>query len=225
LVRKKRDNKDIIKRRNEQSSTNYQLDFLNAAQERAFQAYKQNDILIILGPAGSGKTHLATAFAIHDILQKIKKRVIITRPTIECGNSLGYLKGYVEDKLGPFLEPIHDCLSRITGGRPSDLEKIQSVIEMIPLQLSRGRTWHDACYVLDEAQNCTYDQLKLAVTRIAQSTKMIITADPNQTDLGFKSPIVDFVSKISDIPGIAVVKFTNKEIVRHSLISQILERI
>jgi len=162
----------------------FHLDFLNPAQELAWRAYSRHDLLFLLGPAGSGKTHLAAGFAINDILRNNKKRIIITRPVVESGESLGYLPGDFNDKVLPYMMPIYDCVDKITGQDSQNKEKIRDVLEIVPLAYMRGRTFDNAVFILDEAQNCTYDQIKLAISRLGFSSKMIITGDPDQSDLG-----------------------------------------
>lgn len=227
-VRKSKDSKDTPPPKNTPNKTErkreFHLDFLNPAQESAWKQYQKNDLIFLLGAAGSGKSHLATAFAVHDIMQNKFEKIVITRPVVEAGGSLGYLPGDFNDKILPYMMPIYDCMDRIVPF--NDKEKIRQVVDVVPLNFMRGRTFNNSVFILDEAQNCTYDQLKLAVTRLGIGSKMIITGDPEQSDLyQGKTALEDFVAKISDLNCISVVRFKETDIVRHSLIAKILTRL
>ena len=204
----------------------FHLDFLRPSQEFAWRQYERHDILFLLGPAGSGKTHIATGFAIHDLLQKKKERIVITRPVVESGESLGFLPGELSEKIAPYMTPIYDCIKKISGKDGHDADKIRSSLEVVPLAYMRGRTFDNAVFILDEAQNCTYDQIKLAITRLGMNSKMIITGDPEQSDLGGASvALEDVVAKISSVTGVAVMRFKESDIVRHPLLAKILKRL
>ncbi len=208
---------DIIK--------SFHLDFLHPSQELAWQAYQQHDLLILLGPAGTGKTHLATGFAIHDVLKKSKKNIVVTRPIVESGESLGYLPGDFDEKILPYMMPILQCIKKVCGSSTQDREIIDRALETCPLAYMRGRTFDDAVFLLDEAQNCTHDQLVLAITRLGVDSKMIITADPDQTDLPGRAAIVDLVNNISTLKGVGVIRFSESSIVRHPLVARILKKL
>ena len=203
----------------------FHLDFLHASQELAWQAYQQHDLLVLLGPAGCGKTFLATGFAIHDVLQKSKENIVITRPVVESGESLGFLPGDFDEKILPYMMPIFQCIKKICGASTQDRDIVNRALEVCPLAYMRGRTRTDAVFILDEAQNCTHSQLILAITRLGLGSKMIITADPDQSDLPGRPAIVDLVNNISTVKGVGVIRFSENSIVRHPLIARILKRL
>ena len=204
----------------------FHLDFLHPSQEFAWKQYQRHELLFLLGPAGCGKTFLATAFAIHDLLQKKIERIVITRPIVEAGESLGFLPGEMAEKVAPYMRPIYDCIRQIAGKNNPDVERVKHALDVIPLAYMRGITVQNAVFILDEAQNCTYDQLKLAITRLGKNSKMIITADPEQSDLGGQTVAVeDVVAKISPVTGVGVMRFKESDIVRHPLLAKILKRL
>ena len=170
-------------------------------------------------------THLATGFAIHDILQKKKDRIVVTRPVVESGESLGYLPGDFHEKILPYMMPIYDCVNKIVGRNSVDKEKIQASLEIVPINYMRGRTFDSSVFILDEAQNCTYDQIKLAISRLGFNSKMVITGDPDQSDLSGEVALESIVAKIGSLSGVATMRFKDGDIVRHSLIARILRRL
>jgi len=205
----------------------FHLDFLNSAQGMAHAAYAKHDITFLLGPAGVGKTHLAMAFAIWDILRpnSNKKKIIMTRPIVEAGENLGFLPGELEDKVDPYMRPLADCLARLVKD-PLQREKIQNSIEVAPLAYLRGRTFIDSICILDEAQNTTKKQLKMFLTRFDGNSKIIITGDPGQSDLKQKDvPLVDCMSRLETVPGIGIIQFKEDSIVRHPLVIEITKRL
>jgi phosphate starvation-inducible protein PhoH and related proteins len=204
----------------------YKPDLLNEEQERAYEEYQKNDILFLLGAAGTGKSHIAVAFAINDILKKDRSRIILSRPVIEAGESLGFLPGDVDEKVYPYMLPLYDCLDAICGKDGEARRKVDESYELAPLAYLRGRTFPGAVCILDEAQNCTLGQLKLFLTRLGNFSKMIITGDPSQTDLPRgQSGLMEVVNKLKDVPGIGYVHFTEDAIVRHPLVGEIVKRI
>ena len=203
----------------------FHLDFLHPTQELAWKTYQESDILFLIGCAGTGKSHLATGFAIHDVLRKAKERIVITRPVVESGESLGFLPGDLNEKILPYMMPIYDCMKRICGTTSRDREIINASLEVCPLAYMRGRTFNQSVFILDEAQNCTHDQIKLAVTRLGQGSKMIITGDPDQSDLPGRVASEDIISKLSTIAGVGVVRMKENCIVRHPIIAKILKRL
>lgn len=203
----------------------FHLEFLNIAQKMAFAAFEQHDVLFLLGPAGTGKTHLACAFAISEIIAKKKKRIIMTRPIVESGESLGYLPGTFEEKVHPYMLPIYDCVGKLVGYEGNERERIDRCLEKAPLAYLRGRTFDNAIAVFDEAQNASYMQLKLFLTRMGENCKMIITGDPRQSDLRGEVALVEVVKKLESEPGIGIIEFKANSIVRHPIVGRILEKL
>jgi phosphate starvation-inducible PhoH-like protein len=207
------------------TSSPFHLEFKNQAQKMAWGAFDQHDVLFLLGPAGTGKTHLACAFAISEILAKKKKRIILTRPIVEAGESLGYLPGTFDEKVNPYMLPMYDCINKCVGLEGPQRDIINRAIEVAPIAYMRGRTFDDAVCIFDESQNATKSQLKLFMTRFGENSKIIITGDPTQSDIGQgHTALVDIVKKLEDVPGIGVLQFKASSIVRHPLIASIIEK-
>lgn len=207
------------------SGSPFHLEFKNQAQKMAWGAFDQHDVLFLLGPAGTGKTHLACAFAIGEILAKRKKRIILTRPIVEAGESLGFLPGTFDEKVNPYMLPMYDCINKCVGVEGPQRDIINRSIEVAPIAYMRGRTFDDAICIFDEAQNATKSQLKLFMTRFGENSKIIITGDPLQSDIGGGSTsLVQIVKKLEDLQGIRVIHFKASSIVRHPLIASIIEK-
>lgn len=202
----------------------FRLDFLNSDQRLAWAAYQQHDVIFLIGPAGTGKTHLSMAFAIYDILQRSKSRIILTRPIVEAGESLGYLPGEFEEKVSPYMMPLYDAMHKLIGGDERQKELIGLSIEVAPLAYLRGRNFDDAVCIFDEAQNATTAQLKLYLSRLGQNAKIIVAGDPQQTDLR-DSGLLNVVDRVETIPGVGVIRFNKESIIRHPLVAAILEAI
>jgi len=210
---------------NRRSSSPFHLEFKNQAQKMAWGAFDQHDVLFLLGPAGTGKTHLACAFAIGEILAKRKKRIILTRPIVEAGESLGFLPGTFDEKVNPYMLPMYDCINKCVGVEGPQRDIINRAIEVAPIAYMRGRTFDDAVCIFDEAQNATKSQLKLFMTRFGENSKIIVTGDPMQSDIGGgHTALVQIVKKLEDVQGIGVIQFKASSIVRHPLISAIIEK-
>lgn len=203
----------------------FHVEFLNATQKLAYAVYQQHDVSFMLGIAGSGKTHISMAFAIQDILSRQKKKIILTRPIVEAGEKLGYLPGSFEEKTGPYMVPFFDCLERMVPEGSPYREKIMNSIEIAPIAFLRGRTFHNAVCIFDEAQNATKTQLKLFLTRLGDNSKIIICGDPRQSDLSGHPDLIDVVNRLESLSGIGVVRFNEDSIVRNPLIASILERL
>ena len=200
----------------------FHLEWKNASQKVAYMAFEQHDMLFLVGPAGTAKTHLATAFACSEVLSKRRKKIVLTRPMVEAGEKMGFLPGTLEEKINPYLMPIFDCLDTIVGRDTMERNKINQCMEIVPIAFSRGRTFNDSVIILDEAQNCTEEQLKLVMTRLGINSKIIITGDPTQSDLKLGVTLLNVVDSMKKVKGIGVVEFTESHIVRHPLVAEIL---
>jgi phosphate starvation-inducible PhoH-like protein len=165
------------------------------------------------------------AFAISEVLEKKKKKIVLTRPIVEAGESLGFLPGEFEEKVHPYILPCLDIVHKMTGGDAQSKEIIAKSIEIAPVAYMRGRTFEDAICIFDEAQNATLTQLKLFLTRFSDDSKLILTGDPSQTDLHQDVALVDVMEKLQTLKGVGSVQFQRKDIVRHPLIADILERL
>jgi phosphate starvation-inducible PhoH-like protein len=204
----------------------FHIEFKNSIQKLAWAGFQQHDVLFLTGPAGTGKTFLATAFAINEVLQKNKKRIILTRPIVESGESLGYLPGDFQEKVNPYMMPLYDSIKKLVGEDNPQRDVITAASEVAPLAYLRGRTFDNSVCILDEAQNCSLMQLKLFLTRFGEDSKIIITGDPTQSDLGGTTcALSDVIYRLENVPGVGIVKFENDSIVRHPLIGKILDRL
>lgn len=203
----------------------FHLDFLNSDQRIAYACYQQHDVMFLTGPAGTGKTHLAMAFAINDVLQKNKSKIILTRPIVESGEKLGFLPGEISEKVDPYMRPLNDVLDKLVKDE-AQRNIIANAVEVAPLAYMRGRTFEDAVCIFDEAQNATKKQLKLFMTRFDGSSKLIMTGDPLQSDLDENAgDFVDVMRRLETLKGIGIVKFSRDNIVRHPMVQMILERL
>jgi len=203
----------------------FHLEFLNASQKIAWSGFDQHDVLFLLGPAGCGKTHLAAAFAINEVLNKTRRRIILTRPIVEAGESLGFLPGTFDEKVDPYMLPLFDCIDKLVGREGPQRDMLNRSIEKAPLAYMRGRTFDDAVCIFDEAQNATRMQLKLFLTRFGVNSKIIVTADPTQSDLKGEVALMDVVRRLEGVTGVGVVQFGHSSIVRHPLVASILEKL
>lgn len=194
-------------------------------QRLLVEGFSKNDMLFAVGPAGSGKTYIAIALAVRALKNKEVKKIILSRPAVEAGEKLGFLPGDMKDKIDPYLQPLYDALQEMIPGAKLQEYMEQNVIQIAPLAFMRGRTLNDAVVILDEAQNTTTAQLKMFLTRMGWNTKMIITGDRTQIDLPrqTQSGLIQALDILHDIPGIAFVEMTKKDIVRHKLVTRIVE--
>ncbi len=193
-------------------------------QARLVEAYKGNDMVFAVGPAGTGKTYLSIALAVKALKEKNVKKVILSRPAVEAGEKLGFLPGDMKDKIDPYLQPLYDALEdMLPAVRLQDLMD-KHVIQIAPLAFMRGRTLSDAVVILDEAQNTTPAQIRMFLTRMGWNTKMIVTGDLTQVDLprGHKSGLREAIDILGGIEGIGIVNFDKKDIVRHKLVTRIV---
>lgn len=204
---------------------NFHIEFKTEAQSLAWAAFQQHDVLFLIGPAGTGKSFLASAFAIEQILNKTRDRIILTRPIVESGESLGFLPGEFEEKIHPYMMPLYDCIDKMVGREGPWRDRINQSVEVAPIAYMRGRTFDDAVCIFDEAQNASMLQLKLFLTRFGENSKIIITGDPTQSDIGGKVALVEVMQKLRGVDGIGIVEFKNNAIVRHSLIGTIIDRL
>lgn len=194
-------------------------------QRRLVEAFRKDDMLFAVGPAGSGKTYIAIALAVKALKNKEVKKIILSRPAVEAGEKLGFLPGDMKDKIDPYLQPLYDALQEMIPGAKLQEYMEQNVIQIAPLAFMRGRTLNDAVVILDEAQNTTSAQLKMFLTRMGWNTKMIITGDCTQIDLPrqTQSGLVQALHILRDIPGISFVEMGKEDIVRHKLVTRIVE--
>lgn len=194
-------------------------------QQRLVEAYEQNDMVFAVGPAGTGKTYLSIALAVKALKEKAAKKIILSRPAVEAGEKLGFLPGDMKDKIDPYLQPLYDALEDMLPQVKLQDMMEKHVIQIAPLAFMRGRTLSDAVVILDEAQNTTPAQLRMFLTRMGWNTKMIITGDMTQIDLprSQKSGLIEALHILNNVEGIGVVNLTQKDIVRHKLVTKIVE--
>jgi phosphate starvation-inducible protein PhoH and related proteins len=192
-------------------------------QRRLLLAIGKHNLTVALGPAGTGKTYLAVAAAVDALDLGEVGRIVLTRPAVEAGERLGYLPGDMGDKLAPYLRPLNDALSERVGGRRVKQLIAEGAIEIAPIAFMRGRTLNNAFIVIDEAQNCTYGQIKMLLTRLGWHSTMVLTGDPDQSDLlDGLSGLTDIARRLEAVPGVAVVRLAEADIVRHPLVAGML---
>ncbi|MDP8265592.1 MAG: PhoH family protein [Candidatus Aceula meridiana] len=189
------------------------------------ETIKQNDIVFGIGPAGTGKTYLAMAMAVNALQKGLVRRIILTRPAIEAGESLGFLPGDMVEKVTPYLRPLYDALYDMVDAERVEQHAEKGIIEVAPLAYMRGRTLNDAFVILDEAQNCTSDQMKMFLTRLGFDSKAVITGDITQSDLrpGEECGLVAAQKILKDVEGIKFAYLTGEDVVRHELVQRIIE--
>lgn len=193
-------------------------------QKRLVDDYQTHDMLFAIGPAGSGKTYTSIALAVRALKNKEVRRIILSRPAVEAGEKLGFLPGDMKDKIDPYLQPLYDALQdMIPAQKLQEYMELQT-IQIAPLAFMRGRTLNDAVVILDEAQNTTTQQIKMFLTRMGHNTKMIITGDITQIDLprSVRSGLIEAMQVLKDVKGISFIEMTDKDIVRHKLVTRIV---
>ena len=193
-------------------------------QQQLIEAYEKNDMIFAVGPAGTGKTYLSIALAVKALKEKAIKKIILSRPAVEAGEKLGFLPGDMKDKIDPYLQPLYDALEdMIPAVKLQDMME-KHIIQIAPLAFMRGRTLSDAVVILDEAQNTTSQQIRMFLTRMGMNTKMIITGDLTQIDLPReqRSGLKEALKILEGVEGIGVVKLGQKDIVRHKLVTRIV---
>ncbi len=195
------------------------------AQSEYIRAIQNREIIFGVGPAGTGKTYLATAYAASQLEAGNIDRIILTRPAVEAGERLGFLPGDMKEKVDPYLRPLYDALYDMLPPERVERAIESGAIEIAPLAFMRGRTLSNAIILVDEAQNTTSMQMKMVLTRLGENSKMIISGDPSQTDLpsGQISGLKEAVGILKDVQEISIIKFTNKDVVRHKLVGKIVE--
>ena len=193
-------------------------------QKKYIEAIKSNTITLGVGPAGTGKTYLAVAMAVTAFRAKEVNRIILTRPAVEAGEKLGFLPGDLQQKVDPYLRPLYDALFDMLGAENFARQQERGSIEVAPLAYMRGRTLDDSFIILDEAQNTSIEQMKMFLTRLGQNSKIIVTGDVTQIDLpdGKPSGLVNASKVLKNVEDIAIVKFTEKDVVRHKLVQAII---
>lgn len=194
-------------------------------QKRYVDMIKQNTIVLGVGPAGTGKTYLAVAMAVRAFREHKVRKIILTRPAVEAGEKLGFLPGDMQDKVDPYLRPLYDALFDMFGAESFARYMEKGIIEVAPLAYMRGRTLDEAFIILDEAQNTTSEQIKMFLTRLGNESRMVITGDITQIDLPDtkKSGLVEAVKILNGIDDIAIHRFTEKDVVRHKLVQDIIK--
>ncbi|WOI54607.1 PhoH family protein [Parvularcula sp. LCG005] len=198
----------------------------NANQQKFFDLVEDHNIVFATGPAGTGKTYIAIAKAVEALEAGKIGRILLSRPAVEAGESLGFLPGDLEEKLSPYLRPLYDALTdRLSAKRVRAL-MAEGVIEVAPIAYMRGRTLNNAYVVIDEAQNCTYGQLKMLLTRLGWHSTMVVTGDPDQTDLlpGL-SGLGEISERLEAVSGIGIVRFGKPDVVRHPLVAAMIDHI
>ena len=195
-----------------------------ANQQQLVDAYERNDMVFAVGPAGTGKTYLSIALAVRALKEKQIKRIILSRPAVEAGEKLGFLPGDMKEKIDPYLQPLYDALEDMLPALKLQDMIEKNIIQIAPLAFMRGRTLNDAVVILDEAQNTTTAQIKMFLTRMGWNTKIIVTGDLTQIDLprNTRSGLEEALRILSDVEGISVVRFDSTDIVRHKLVTRIV---
>jgi phosphate starvation-inducible PhoH-like protein len=192
-------------------------------QRTYVDAIERHDMVFGIGPSGTGKTYLAVAMAVDALLTKEVSRIILARPAVEAGERLGFLPGTLQEKVNPYLRPLYDALYDVLD--PDRVERFleKGIIEIAPIAFMRGRTLNDAFVILDEAQNTTSEQMKMFLTRLGFNSKAVVTGDITQIDLdGRRSGLVEAIEVVSRVPGICFVYFTERDVVRHTLVQRII---
>lgn len=196
----------------------------NDAQQALIDALDRNPLVFAAGSAGTGKTYLAVAKGVEALESGRVRRIVLSRPAVEAGESLGFLPGDMEEKLSPYLRPLYDALcDRISGKRLKSLIA-EGVVEIAPIAYMRGRTLNNAYVVIDEAQNCTYVQLKMLLTRLGWNSSMVVTGDPAQSDLlPGMSGLEDVMGRLGHLDQVSVVRFSRADVVRHPLVAEMID--
>ena len=195
-----------------------------AGQNRYIQQIRRKNLVFGIGPAGTGKTYLAVAMAVQALKNKEVERIILTRPAVEAGEKLGFLPGDLQSKVDPYLRPLYDALQEFLGNELYHSYIERGIIEVAPLAYMRGRTLNSAFIILDEAQNCSKEQMKMFLTRFGEGSKVVVTGDITQIDLpeGKKSGLIHATHVLKNVEEIGIVHLTGKDVVRHELVQKII---
>lgn len=195
-------------------------------QKRLMKAIRDYALTLAIGPAGTGKTYLAIAAAVEALEKGEIERIILSRPAMEAGESLGYLPGDMHEKMAPYLRPLYDAMGDRMGGKKVRQYMDDGTIEIAPVGFMRGRTLNNAFVVIDEAQNCTYGQLKMLLSRLGWHSTMVVTGDPDQSDLlDGMSGLADIARRLETVENIAVINMNQTDIVRHPLVAEMLDKL
>lgn len=196
-----------------------------AGQGRYVEAIRKNDLVFGVGPAGSGKTYLAVAMAVEALKNQWVKKIVLVRPAVEAGESLGFLPGDLQAKINPYLKPLLDAIHEMIGFEQAQNLMEREVIEVCPLAYMRGRTLNDSFIILDEAQNTTVSQMKMFLTRMGHHSKIVVSGDATQVDLlsPSQSGLVDALPRLGNVKGVAIARLTSEDIVRHKLVTDIVK--
>jgi phosphate starvation-inducible PhoH-like protein len=198
----------------------------NDSQKQYIQTVKNNDVVFGVGSAGTGKTFLAVALALQELEQRKIDRIIVTRPAVEAGEKLGFLPGSFAEKVDPYLQPIYDAITHYCGKPHLQMMRTEGILEIAPIAYLRGRTFHNAFVILDEAQNCTATQLLMVLTRLGRGSKCVITGDTSQIDLPLHtSGLSDIIKKLKMVDGVGVYEFNADDVVRHPIVSRIIKAV
>ncbi len=217
--------KDLFQKTIPVSSRKRAVALKNEAQRKYVESIRQFDVVFAIGPAGTGKTYLAMATAVSALLKREVSRIILVRPAVEAGEKLGFLPGDLYEKVNPYLRPLYDALYDMIETEKANKLVERGDIEIAPLAFMRGRTLNDSFIILDEAQNTTTEQMKMFLTRLGFNSKTVITGDVTQIDLpsGKNSGLIEVQKILEGIEGIKFVYFTNRDVVRHRLVQQIIK--
>ena len=202
------------------------INALSKNQNKFVDSCAHNDIVFVIGPAGTGKTFLSVVLAVKALKEKIIEKIVITRPVVEAGENLGFLPGDLQDKINPYLRPIYDSLDEILPKKKIKQFIDNGIIEIVPLAYMRGRTLKNSYILLDEAQNTLSSQIKMFLTRMGKNSKMIITGDITQIDLKSRkeSGLVDAIKRFNNTEGIGIVQLKEQDVLRHKLVKKILSK-
>jgi phosphate starvation-inducible PhoH-like protein len=197
---------------------------LNREQASALRLIESNVICFLTGPAGTGKTHLACGHAVRRVADGNAERIVITRPVVEAGENLGFLPGTLQEKVSPYLTPIYDAMDKAAGKSGKRRDQLNASLVIAPLAYMRGRTFENAVVIVDEAQNCTIDQLRLVISRLGKDSQIILSGDISQSDLKSRDRgLAKVIRQVSSIKGVGCYQFTPAAIVRHPILTEVLE--